>query len=101
MSEDNIVKIIVAIIALFGTILGLILGIIAKNRKQAAEDARREQEQKDAFSQLFIEMNEVKKRLDLHNHYAEKFGEIDKSLVSIRKDIEYMKDAQAKCIQKG
>ena len=91
MTEDNIVKIIVAIIALIGTILGFVSGIIYRSKKQAIVDARREQEQKDNFKQLFDEMAGIKRRLDEHNHYAEKFGSIEKSLVSMQKDIEYIR----------
>ena len=91
MGEDNIVKIIVALIALSGTILGIIVGYISNSRKQAIIDAKREQKQNDLFEHLFDEMNEIKKRLDTHNKYAEKFGEVEKSLTAIKKDIEYLR----------
>lgn len=91
MGEDNIVKIIVALIALSGTILGIIVGYITKSKKQAIIDAKREQKQNDLFEHLFDEMNEIKKRLDTHNKYAEKFGEVEKSLTAIKKDIEYLR----------
>ena len=60
MGEDNIVKIIVALIALSGTILGIIVGYISKSRKQAIIDAKREQKQNDLFERLFQEMNAIK-----------------------------------------
>ena len=91
MGEDNIVKIIVALIALSGTILGIIVGYITKSKKQAIIDAKREQKQNDLFDHLFDEINEIKKRLDIHNKYAEKFGEVEKSLTAIKKDIEYLR----------
>lgn len=91
MSEDNVVKIIVAVIALFGTVLGFIGGIIVRSKKQAVIDAKREQEQNDTFNRLFAEMDGIKQRLDQHNHYAEKFGSIEKTLVSMQKDIEYIR----------
>ena len=91
MGEDNIVKIIVALIALSGTILGIIVGYITKSKKQAIIDAKREQKQNDLFEHLFDEINEIKKRLDTHNKYAEKFGEVEKSLTAIKKDIEYLR----------
>ena len=47
MGEDNIVKIIVALIALSGTILGIIVGYVTKSKKQAVIDAKREQKQND------------------------------------------------------
>lgn len=91
MGEDNIVKIIVALIALSGTILGIIVGYITKSKKQVIIDAKREQKQNDLFDRLFREMEGIKKRLDIHNKYADKLGEIERSMVSIKKDIEYLR----------
>ena len=91
MSEDNVIKIVVAIIALISSILGGVIGYISKSKKQAVEEAKREQAQNDSFDKLFTEMNAIKKRLDIHNKYAEKFGEIEISLASIKKDIEYIR----------
>lgn len=89
--EDSQVKIIVALIALSGTIFGAILGYIGKSRKVAIDEAKREQEQADLFNKIFEEMKDIKKKLDEHNHYAEKFGEIEKSIIAIKKDIEYIR----------
>ena len=91
MSEENIVRIVVAIITLFGTLIGVVMGYYTKNKKQLVSEAKREQAQNDQFKRLFSEMTEIKKRLDTHNSYAEKFGEIEKSIVSIKKDIEYIR----------
>ena len=89
--DENTVKIIVAIIGLVGSLAGVLIGYFTTAKKQSIENARREQEQKDQFERLFSEMNEVKKRLDEHNHYAEKFGSIEKSIISISKDVEYLR----------
>ena len=91
MGEDNIVKIITAIISLFGVVLGVIVGYIGRSKKQAIIDAKREQKQTDLFDRLFNEIEGVKKRLDTHNHYAEKFGTIEKTIVTMQKDIEYIR----------
>lgn len=91
MTEDNFVKIIVSLITLSGTILGIIVGFIAKSKKQSAIDAERQQLQKDQFERLFDEMSGIKIRLDKHNKYAEKFGEIEKAMIGIKKDIEYLR----------
>ena len=97
MSEDNIAKIITATISLLGIIIGAILGYMGRSKKQSILDAQREQKQADQFDTLIMEMNEVKKRLDTHNKYAEKFGDIEKSIISIKKDIEYIrKDSNEK-----
>lgn len=89
--DDSQAKIIVAIIALIGTLFGGVLGYIGKSRKIAIDEAKREQEQADLFNKIFEEMKDIKKKLDEHNHYAEKFGEIEKSIIAIKKDIEYIR----------
>ena len=89
--NDVQAKIIVALIGLLGTILGILGGFYARSRKQAIEEAKREQNQADQFDKLFTEMNDIKKRLDTHNKYAEKFGEIEITLAGIKKDIEYIR----------
>lgn len=91
MSEDNFVTIIVSLIALTGTVLGIIVGYIGKSRQQAIVDAKREQKQTDLFERLFQEIDGIKRRLDLHNQYAEKFSEIEQSTIAIQKDIEYFR----------
>lgn len=91
MDNEAQVKIIIAVIGLIGTVVGAVLGYVSKSKKQAIEDAKREQQQNDQFNKIFEEMNIIKKKLDEHNHYAEKFGEIEKSIISIKKDIEYIR----------
>lgn len=91
LMNDVQAKIIVALIGLLGTILGILGGFYARSKKQAIEEAKREQNQADQFDKLFTEMNNIKKRLDVHNKYAEKFGEIEITLAGIKKDIEYIR----------
>lgn len=103
MTEDNIVKIIIAVISLAGTLIGLLIGYIGKTKKQAVIDGMREQKQQDTFDKLFEEIEGVKKRLDCHNGYAKKFEENTKELsimnnkiTSIQKDIDYLKSDRCK-----
>ena len=91
MSAENITQVLVALIALLSTVFGGILGYIGRSRKQAVKEAKREQEQADMFTRLFNDMDGIKKRLDVHNKYAEKFGDIEMSLTAIKKDIEYLR----------
>lgn len=91
MENDNITQIIVAVIALVSSLFGAILGYVGRSKKQAVMEAKREQQQSDLFERLFREMDDIKKRLDIHNHYAEKFGEIEQSMIAIKKDIEYLR----------
>lgn len=81
----------ISIIGFAGVCVGAIFGYMGKSRKHAAQDAKREQEQRDLFTQLFKSMEDVKRRLDEHNHYAEKFGEIKLDIAGIKKDIEYIR----------
>lgn len=80
-----------SLIGFAGVCVGAVFGYMGKSRKQATQDAKREQEQRDLFNQLFKELQEVKKRLDEHNHYAEKFGEIKLDIGGIKKDVEYIR----------
>lgn len=89
--DANTTTILVAVIGLIGTVVGAVFTYLAKSRKAAIAEAKREQEQKDLFNNIFDELAGIKRRLDEHNHYAEKLGSIDKSLLSVTKDIEYMK----------
>ena len=89
--SDVQAKIIVALIGLLGTILGILAGFYGRSRKNAIEEAKREQQQADLFKSIFQEMEEIKKRLDIHNRYAEKFSEVNETIISIKKDIEYIR----------
>ena len=43
-----------------------------------------------ALVQYRLEM--VEKKLDQHNHYAARFEEIEKNIIEIKKDIEFIKN---------
>ena len=87
MSND----IIVALIGFAGIVVGAIIGYFTSVKKNAVIEAKREQEQIDNFKQIFKRFDSVDKRLDEHNHYAEKFSDISKSMAAMQKDIEYLK----------
>ena len=76
--------IIVGILA----VLGSYLGNVALTRKKARLDEikaiERETRQEDR-------MRSIETKLDEHNKYAEKLGSIEKSLVAMQKDIEYLR----------
>lgn len=108
--DENSVKIIVAIIGLIGTLLGGFSTYFVTSKKQAIQDAKREQNQNDKFDNIINEIGGVKKRLDEHNHYAEKFTENAKDIAimnerqkslsyaldKIQKDIDYLKSDRCK-----
>lgn len=86
------IEIITAIIGATAVILSALLGYFSAVKKHEVEDAKREQEQKDLFKEIFKQMNNIEKRLDEHNHYAEKYVETAKTLVAIQKDIAFLKE---------
>lgn len=92
--DDATAKIIVGLIGLFGTILGVFAGYVGRTRKEAVAEAKREQEQADLFKKVFDEMKEIRTRLDTHNKYAEKFGDIKVDIANIKKDIECIRKVQ-------
>ena len=108
--DENAVKIVVAIIGLIGTLIGGFSTYFVTSKKQAIQDAKREQNQNDKFDFIITEIGGVKKRLDEHNHYAERFTENAKdiaimnerqkslatSIEKIQKDIDYLKSDRCK-----
>lgn len=97
--NENMNEVIIALIGFAGAVVGSLFGYLGKSKKQAINDARREQSYHDMINKIFDEMKEIKQRLDEHNNYAEKIGGIEKSIISISKDIEYIrkdKDDKAK-----
>lgn len=84
-------EIIISLIGFAGVCFAAIFGYMGRTKKQSIIDAQREQEQKDQLNKILEEMTGIRKRLDTHNHYAEKIGDIEKSIISIKKDIEYIR----------
>lgn len=85
-------EIIVSLIGFAGIVIGSIIGYFTSVKKNAVIEAKREQEQQDSFKEIFKRFDKVDKRLDEHNHYAEKFNDIAKSMVAMQKDIEFLKE---------
>ena len=58
---------------------------------------KRDTETKQAVRDKEFEdrLENIEKRLDQHNHYAEKLGEISIALTAIKKDIEYIRGGKA------
>lgn len=81
-----------AIPAVASVLVQLIIGF-SKRRETDAKLAVHEQRQVDALDELKRELGAVKKRLDMHNGYAEKFASSDKNIALIQRDVEYLKKA--------
>lgn len=84
-------SIVVAIITGCVTLIGYSIKSSRKSKADEIKEAIREQEQKDRFDAFDKRLDNIDKKLDEHNHYAEKFGVVEVKLVSIAKDIEYLK----------
>lgn len=84
MSETLLGYVISGVFAIIGSYVANVALTIRKNREQEIKDAQREQWQQDQF-------NAINHKLDIHNGYAEKFGDISRSMVAMQKDIEYLK----------
>lgn len=84
MSEGVIIAIITGVLAVLGSYMGNIAITRKKSREDAIRDAERETRQA-------MRLDAIEKKLDVHNGYAEKFGDIGKDITAIKKDIEFLK----------
>lgn len=76
--------ILVALITASASVICQILISTKARKDQDAKQAARDQEVEDR-------LKGIEKRLDAHNHYAEKLGDIAIALTAIKKDIEYIR----------
>lgn len=60
-------------------------------KQHKIDDAIREQRQLDHLDKIDEKIANLTKKVDEHNHYAEKLGSIAISLAAMSKDIEYLK----------
>ncbi len=91
------------VLAVIGSFVGNYAMSLRKSREDAIKEAEHEQLQRDQFERLFSENREIKKRLDEHNHYAEKFADNSKQIaimnerqIQMQKDIDYLKSSRCK-----
>lgn len=79
--------VIVGIISATCTIIVQLIISRSKTRETNAVLAAHEQKQQDSIDEIKKEMIEVKKRLDSHNGYAEKFADAKKDIALTQKDV--------------
>lgn len=80
MNETIVVALITGIASVIGNYF-----IMLKNKKESEiKDAIREQKQADR-------LDAIEHKLDIHNGYAEKLGDISITMAQMQKDIEYLK----------
>ena len=91
MNTVDWTQIIVAIISCLGGIIGAFLAVRKGNRENEIRDAQREQRQSDRLDRIDEKIGSLEHKVDIHNGYAEKFGDIAKQMTSLAKDIEFLK----------
>lgn len=79
---------------LIGVVVSALLGAIgvlgvqflknaASKREHDLDTALHEQQQEDKLSIIAANQEEIKKKLDIHNGYAERFVEIEKAMIRV------------------
>lgn len=76
--------IITALIAAAASVLGVVITTSRTRKADSIKAAVAEQKQSDR-------LDSIEHKLDIHNGYAEKLGDISEALVAMQKDIEYLK----------
>jgi len=87
MTEGVLIAIVGAFGSAFAAYIAARGAIEKKSREEAIANAQREQRQQD-------QLEEIKHKLDIHNGYAEKLGDIQLDIAGIHKDIEYLRKQQ-------
>ena len=84
---------------LLGTIITAVAGITGAylavrkgNQEQEIKNAQREQRQSDRLDNIDEKITTLERKVDIHNGYAEKLGDISKNMAVMAKDIEYLKE---------
>ena len=76
--------VVVATVTAIATVLAQVVIAHSNREKDGVQRARRDQNLDDR-------LKTIEKKLDEHNGYAQRFGQIEKDLAKISKDIEYLK----------
>lgn len=84
-------NIIVAIISGIVTIIVACIGILKFIKSNDVKNAIREQRQIDRLERIEEQIITLNKKIDIHNGYGDKIGQIREDMALIKKDIEYLK----------
>lgn len=77
--------IIVALITATATIIANVIMTVTNRRKDAVERARSEQKTEDRLAN-------IERKIDIHNGYADKLGDISKSMAVLATEIKNIKE---------
>lgn len=72
-------------------IIGLLIKNSSDRKKNAIEQARRDQAITDELKDIRKDQARMEKKLDEHNGYAKMFSEQSENIASIKKDVEWLK----------
>lgn len=84
LADSVIVAIITGVLAVLGTYVGNVTISRKKSREDAIRDAMNGQKLADRLDRL-------EKKVDEHNNYGKKFGEIQKDVAVIKTEIEILR----------
>ena len=89
MNMDMEYTIVAALITGILAVIGSYAGNVAIARKKDREDAIRDAERE---ARQAIRLDSIEKKLDEHNGYAEKFGEIQKDIAIVKTKMEHLEE---------
>lgn len=82
-------SIIIAILAVFASYVGNVTISFRKKRVDELKDVEREARQSE-------QLKLIEKKLDIHNGYAKRLEQMEKSLISLQKDVEFLRKEHKK-----
>ena len=85
---DLVAEIAVAVVTGVLAVAGAYAGNVAVSRKKSHDDALRDREQETRQEER---MKNLEKKIDEHNNYGKKIGDIQVDIAKIRTDIEHIK----------
>lgn len=91
---SNIVPIITGALGAIGVIVVQWLKNRASGREHDIKAALHEQAQDNVHEIIMKRLDDIEKKLDIHNGYAQKFADTTNAITAIQKDIEYMKKGE-------
>ena len=77
-------SIIIAILAVFASYVGNVTISFRKKRVDELKDVEREARQSE-------QLKLIEQKLDIHNGYAKRLEQMEKSLISLQKDVEFLR----------
>ena len=92
MDTSSTFQFLGTIITAIAGIIGAYLAVRKSTQEQEIRNAQREQRQSDRLDRIDEKIGSLEKKVDIHNGYAEKLGDISISMTSMSKDIEYLKN---------